>query len=150
MSKAVKVFFRLHPDAEGYPPASVESVWAQRFENGTCRIDNIPFFSRDATQGDLVTVQEAEDVLWFVKIVEPSANSLMRIVFFDLSQMERINQWCVQAGCETEYSAPHKLLAVSIPLKASLSEIRGRLDKEMNDGFIDYEEAIVRQSPEES
>jgi hypothetical protein len=31
-----KVFFKLEPDEDGYPPVGVESVWAEENEDGTC------------------------------------------------------------------------------------------------------------------
>lgn len=62
---ARKVFFKLEPDDDGYPPVSVESLWAQENQDGTCVIDNIPFYTREATLGDVVDVLYDEGVAYY-------------------------------------------------------------------------------------
>jgi hypothetical protein len=41
----VKVLFQLEQDEDGYPPASVESLWALPKGEGLFQVDNIPFFA---------------------------------------------------------------------------------------------------------
>ena len=72
----VKVFFRLDRDDTGYPPVDTESVWANELPNGTCIMDNIPFFTTQATLGDLVEVIRIGEDLFYSKTIMKSRNSL--------------------------------------------------------------------------
>jgi hypothetical protein len=89
MGRQAKVHFRLTQDQDGYPPAAVESVWAEAGEDAQeYKIDNVPFFSREATLGDIVKVRsDIDGHLWFDALLRPSGNSLIRIVFFDRSAL---------------------------------------------------------------
>lgn len=70
MGQPVRVHFRLVQDEDGYPPAAVESVWAQpTTKAGEYVLDNVPFFARDATIGDVVAVREEDSHLWFERVV---------------------------------------------------------------------------------
>ncbi|KOU52175.1 hypothetical protein ADK55_16935 [Streptomyces sp. WM4235] len=40
----VKVHFRMDVDEDGWPPASVESLWAVNLGDGTVRLDNTPWW----------------------------------------------------------------------------------------------------------
>jgi hypothetical protein len=143
---SVKVHFRLVQDEDGYPPVSVESVWAQpTTQPGEYVLDNIPFFAREATIGDVVLVHEKDGHLWFVEVVRRSKNSLVRVVFFDRTCVERISEQLVNLGCSTEYIKEHNLLAVSIPDTVKLQDVQGYLQSEAGAGVLDYEEPILRQ-----
>jgi hypothetical protein len=143
---SVKVHFRLVQDEDGYPPAAVESVWAQpTTKPGEYVLDNVPFFAREATIGDVVLVRDEDGHLWFDKVVRRSQNSLVRVVFFDRTCVERVNERLVSLGCSTEYITAHNLLAVSIPDTVSLRDVQGYLQSEAGSGILDYEEPILRQ-----
>jgi hypothetical protein len=145
----VKIHFRLVQDDDGYPPASVESLWAQPGAN--CReyvVDNVPFFACDATIGDAVLVSEEKGQRWFKSLVHPSRNSLIRVTFFVHASFEKVNKRLVELGCSTEYSKAHNLLAISVPETVRLSEVQKYLQGEAATGTIDYEEPILRQPAE--
>lgn len=146
MGRAVKVHFRLVQDEDGYPPVSVESVWAGAgTSGGEYVIDNVPFFAREATIGDVVQVHDEGGHLWFDKVLRRSGNSLMRVVFFDHAAVESVNERLMGFGCSTEYFKAHNLLAVSIPSGVNLREVQGYLQAEVSAGTLDYEEPILRQ-----
>lgn len=146
MTSPVKVHFRLMQDEDGYPPATVESLWAKTGVNtDEYVVDNVPFFACDATIGDTVLVREEEGHRWFEKLVHSSPNSLLRVVFFDRSCIDKVNEHLVALGCSTEYVKQYNLLAVSVPGTTSLSEVQNYLRAEAEKGSIDYEEAILRQ-----
>lgn len=146
MAASVKVHFRVQQDEDGFPPVSVESVWASP---GSTRneyvIDNVPFFARDATIGDTVLIREIDHELWFDKITHRSGNSLLRVVFFDPDALDRVNGQLRSMGCSTEYLRAHKLLAVNIPSDVKLTDVVGYLQSEAGNGTVDYEEPILRQ-----
>lgn len=140
-----KVFFHLVPDEDGWPPVSAESVWTSACdEKGHYVMDNIPFFTRDATDGDVIAVEQDDTgILWFKKVIRPSRNSLIRIIFFDQSRIDPIQRELESLGCSFEYMAAFSLLAVSIPAGVDLKQVRKFLDLEERAALIGYEEAIL-------
>jgi len=70
--KYEKVMFRLKKDADGYPPDDWESLWAYEVEPGLYSIDNVPFFTRGVSWGDVLSVEREGDELHFKEVVRPS------------------------------------------------------------------------------
>lgn len=146
MSAEVKVHFKLDRDGGGYPPVAVESLWAA--PGGSSQeyvIDNIPFFARTATIGDVVRVRREGSEFWFVGLVRRSENSLLRVVFFDLSCVDNIGKDLLEMGCYTEYLHEYRIMAVSVPSEVKLVDVQVYLQLEADAGRIDYEEPILRQ-----
>jgi hypothetical protein len=146
MTKQVKIHFRLEQDEDGYPEVAVESVWAEQgTKPGEYILDNIPFFARDATIGDVVSTREEDGALWFDGLTQSSSNSLVRVVFFDRDCRQKVAKELTDLGCEAEYFEKYNLLAVSIPGDVKLSVVQAYLARETDAGRIDYEEPILRQ-----
>jgi hypothetical protein len=141
----VKILFRLPQDADGYPPVAVESVWATNAQPGIYLLDNIPFFTREATLGDAVLASDEKGDLWFTRIQVESTNSLVRVVLFDVARLDELRQQLTQLGCSTEWDEPHNLVAVNVPDSADLSAIQNYLQTNSERGWFDYEEPILRQ-----
>jgi len=142
----VKVHFRLVQDEDGYPSAAVESLWAAPVaEPNEYVVDNIPFFARDATIGDTIRIREESEHWWFERIVRPSRNSLIRVVFFDRTCVEKIGERLVSLGCSIEYSKDINLMAINIPINVALIDVQSYLKAEASKGSIDFEEPILRQ-----
>lgn len=141
----VKVHFPLLQDEDGYPPVAVESMWARPdVGRDTYVIDSIPFFARDVALGDIVTVRSDEGGnLWFDQTARRSGNSLVRIVFFDPTCVDRIRHRLRSIGCSTEYDGAHKLLAVNVPDGEKLRATQAYLKDEASQGCLDYEEPIL-------
>ena len=140
-----KIFFKLDVDGDGYPPVAVESVWARSGEKaGEYIIDNIPFFTKEATDGDVVAAsQDDKGNLWFHEVLRPSRNSLIRVIFFVTDQLESVREHLIALGCATEYFGTYGLLSVSVPAQIDLSSIEQYLDEHRESGAIDYEGAIL-------
>ena len=146
MSELLKVFFNLEQDEDGYPGVSVESVWAiPTADNSVVKLDNVPFFTYEATIDDLIRVHEEDGKLWFQEVLTESINSMFRILFFDIDVKDKVRDHLVGMGCVTELFASRKLLAVSVPGPALLFPVREYLKSERDAGSIDVEEAIVRE-----
>ena len=79
----VKLKFCIEPDEDGYPPFSVESVWASPLPDGTYQLDNIPFFTYDAADGDVVTAKVVDGELFFDGVAQASGNSVVRVIVND-------------------------------------------------------------------
>lgn len=144
MDGPVKVNFNLEPDPDGYPPATVESLWANPV-GGNFEIDSIPFFTRDATVGDLVRAfTDSTGALWFDGVEYRSRRSLIRVVFFEPDCKPSVVARLKEMGCGTEGMDAFKLLAVDVPADMDLSNIQDFLRSEAAAGHLDYEEAILR------
>lgn len=147
MAALVKVHFRLVQDEDGYPPVAVESLWAApSTKPNEYVIDNVPFFIRDVTIGDTVRVREEEGHHWFDGLVSRSQNSLVRVVYFDRTCVEKISEQLVALGCSTEFLREHNLMAVSVPFSTNLTDVQVLLQAEASAGSIDFEEPILRQA----
>lgn len=146
MNPKAKVHFRLSQDEDGYPPVAVESLWASpTTEPNEFVIDNIPFFTQQATLGDVVCVREKDGEFWFDDVASRSKNSLLRVVFFDKERIDNVSEKLVALGCSTEHMASHSLIAVNVPASASLAGVQAYLQKGADAGVLDYEEPILRQ-----
>ena len=55
-----KLFLNLEV-IDGYPPVSMESVWAEVTEESYFKINNIPFYSKEVSFGDIVSVIQTEE-----------------------------------------------------------------------------------------
>jgi hypothetical protein len=140
-----KVLFRLGRDDEGYPPADVEGVWAEETGDGGFIIDNIPFFTREATLGDVVEATRSGDELFYASTRERSGNSLLRVVFFGGHDPSGLRSELAKLGCSTEQSHLQSLIAVNVPPAVNIEEVRALLDDGSSKGCWDYEEPILRQ-----
>jgi len=146
MDNRVKVHFELVPDEDDWPPATVESVWATPgAANNEYVIENIPFFTPEATIGDTVQVREEDGNLWFEKVVKDSPNSLIRVIVKDPKMFEDYQKRLISMGCETEGFPSYKLIAVSIPADVDLVTIQKFLKAQENAGLLGYEEPILKQ-----
>ncbi|WP_043476713.1 DUF4265 domain-containing protein [Kitasatospora sp. MBT66] len=77
----VKVYFRMEVDEDGWPPASVESLWAVDLGDGTVRLDNTPWFVRGVASGDVIRVSvDDEGLRWAGETVQASENCTIRLI----------------------------------------------------------------------
>lgn len=140
-----KVLFELEQDDEGYPPINVEGVWAEEIGDGRYMIDNIPFFARSATLGDVITVRQFRDEMFYESTQERSGNSLLRVAFFDGRDPSALRSQLTKLGCSTELSHLQSLIAVNVPPTVKLKDVQDVLNEGAGNGCWDYEEAILRQ-----
>ncbi len=140
----VKATFRLPEEEPGYPPANFESVWAIEIDTGDCVIDNIPFFTRQATLGDVVRVAWVEEEAFYEATVTPSQNSLVRVVMLNGSDTSPVRSDLKRLGCSTEQSHLPSLFSVNVPHDVSIRGVRAVLDDGFRNGSLDYEEPILR------
>lgn len=142
--KYERVFFRLDKDEDGYPPDDWETVWAYEVEDGLYSLDNVPFFARGVSWGDVVSVEREGDELHFKEVVRPSAHSVLRVIVFDQSEVDGLHEELKRMSCDTEQSHLPSLLSVDVPPTADLKEVRAFLDKGEADGRWEYEIASIR------
>ena len=74
----------LEPDADSYPPADAETLWATPTDDPTIvRIESIPVFVENLAVGDEVLVHRDNDGLVFDGIIQSAGNSALSIVVED-------------------------------------------------------------------
>ncbi len=139
-----KVLFRLEPDEDGYPPVTFESVWGQQNADGTLTLDNIPFFTREATLGDVVEVDYVDGETYYRCTRKRSRNSLLRVVLFDRAEVPHLREQLQARGCASEWSEHHSLISVNVPPEADYAEVTRLLTEGYEAGLLDYEESILR------
>jgi len=140
-----KIVFRLEQDADGYPPVAYEGIWAIYQEGSRYLIDNIPFFTREATVGDSVEANNRDGELIYVRTLTQSGNSLIRIVYYEGTDPAILRKDLEHIGCSTEWDGDHQLIAINVPPEVMLNDIQEFLQTGFDQDRWDYEEVILRQ-----
>lgn len=109
------------------PDGEVETPWAERVEGGF-RLDNLPWFAYGIADDDIIEAvpTENEGMFKFVRVVQPSGNRLVRIIFDDASDAESLLDGLTDMGCHYEGANP-KFIAVSIPPPLDLAAVTSYL-----------------------
>jgi Domain of unknown function (DUF4265) len=140
MDQNVKVIFRLEQDEDGYPPEDVESLWGVRRADGVA-IDNVPWFVKGVSLGDVVSVVQAPDGAFeFERVVRRSGHSTYRILLLNpaVHGVERTIEELTAMGLAVEEDAG--LLAVDVPPTVSLDSFRKHLLVGVRSGRWEAEE----------
>ncbi len=140
-----KILFRLEQDEDGYPPVDVEGIWAESDDESVFVIDNIPFFTREATLGDSIEAVKENGELFYLRTRSKSSNSLIRVILFDGNDPTDLRNELLNLGCSTELSHLNALIAVNVPIEVRIDSVRALLQKGCEEDHWDYEEAILRQ-----
>jgi len=141
----VKIAFHLIRDAEDYPPADWEHLWAIRRGEDHFELDNIPFFAKEVAAGDLVAAQrDDEDQLIFERVIQSGGHSTVRVIMFDPDQKAAVRRELEKLGCETEGSHLPNLFAVDVPPEVAYTDVMSFLKNEASKDVLDYEEAAIR------
>jgi hypothetical protein len=140
-----KVVFHLEQDEDGYPPDAWESLWAYETEPGLYSIDNIPFFVKGISSGDVVAAEREGKELRFKELIRPSANSVFRLYLSDVSDVPAARERLRELGCESEQSHIPKLIAVEIPGAVSMAPVVALFDEGVKSGRWEYEEGVLRR-----
>lgn len=147
----VKVGFKLTRDEDDYPPADWEWMWASRVGNSTFKIDNIPFFAKSISCGDIVAAEQTNTGLIFRELVQPSGHSTVRIIVHrgnrSDEQLRTVVDDVAQAlralGCTTELSHIPSLIAVDVPPEVNYQSVAAFLSGKEHEGLLRYEEACL-------
>jgi len=140
----VKIVFELEQDDDGYPPDRWERLWAIRVQGELYRIDNIPFYVKGISSGDVVAVNSVEGELVFSKLITPSLNSVIRFYVMELSDVSTARKEFLDLGCESELSNVQKLFALEVPEKVAFSPIISLIKAGVDQGRWEYEIGVLR------
>ena len=111
------------------PDGLIETPWAERIGD-KFRLDNPPWYAYGVSDDDIVDAvpTEVEGIFAFVRVVAPSGNRLIRVIFEDGQYQSMLDQ--LQAmGCHYE-GFNKKYFAVSIPLQVSLDDVTQLLTRD--------------------
>ncbi len=130
----------VYNDFEG--KLSTESVWAAK-ENDYYRIKNVPFFAPNIAYNDLISVEHDNDEMFFDELIEPSGNSTIQIVIFDLDKFNQITSDLTKLGCDWEGSHLKNYISVDVPFSIKYASIKEYLEKGCLEKWFDYKEACL-------
>lgn len=140
-----KVQFVIEQDEDGYPPVSIETLWARRTKDGYYELDNSPFYALDVSWKDVVDIEEVPDgTLQFKRVVKQSGHSTIRVVTLKKGELEPIKRKLEKLGCSWEGGDVPSLISVDIPPHIDIEPVRNLLQEGSDHGFFDYEESAVR------
>lgn len=144
-----KVLFRLQQDANGYPPASVEGLWAKAVEGGYA-VDNIPFHVYGIAPGDVIGTREEDGETWFDELRSSSGSSVFRVIVKPPETLDQVRAALLDFGCACETEQAVKMLAVEVPPQRTLDTLLYYLLTQREAGLLDFEEGVLRHPiPEE-
>lgn len=129
----VKVHFRMEVDEDGWPPASIESLWAVKLGNGTVRLDSTPWFVRGVACGDIIRVELEDDgVLHARETIQPSQNCTIRLIVLKDGGSAAARQTVLETfhrlGTTGEGIERFRMVALDVPPEAGLPKIRKLLE----------------------
>lgn len=142
-----KVWFELEV-ADDYPPSSAEGLWAEATGTaGELMLRNIPFFSFDATLGDVVKVSATVGgELWYHSTIASSGSSLLRVFVFEQGLLPDVVVRLERMGCVVESDRVRDIIAVDVPARVALEPVQQYLAELFESDRLDYEEALLRHA----
>lgn len=151
VGKLVKVRFALERDADGWPPAESEGLWAEELEKGLYRLDNTPWFVSGVAADDLVEARpDADGVLWFSRVVKRGRRIVVRVIPRGDGPLNGDRQAVIRAfeslgvGAEGA-SSPVNMVALDIGHDAPLASVKSLLTAGEADGRWFYDEGCISE-----
>ena len=135
-----------YQDEDGYPPDQWETMWAKETGSGLYSVDNIPFFTRGVSPGDVVRVRKEDGTLIFDGVVNPSPASVFRIFVSNSADVQAARDEFREMGCESELSYITRLFAVEVPGTVDFGQVAKLLAKGTETGRWEYEEGALRHN----
>lgn len=134
----------VHTKAEdGYPPEEWEGLWAIPMGGGRFKIDNIPFYAKNLSCDDIVEASREGDEYVFRRVINPSENSTIRVVIYDLADESGVRHDLTALGCSIEGTGTPGLIAVNVP-KTSIENVLAYLENAFAGQKLDFEEGALR------
>lgn len=145
MTDRFKLNFPLVQDEDGYPPFASEGLWVESMGAHDFKIDNIPFYARKLSVGDIVEAElNSDGVLTYIRTIRPSSNSTIRVLLYNEGARSALLSELQYLGCDYEIAEPQNLVAVNVPDTVDIGRLLMFLDKKSSAEEIDYEESAPR------
>ncbi|MDM1072409.1 DUF4265 domain-containing protein [Empedobacter brevis] len=134
---------------EAFEEPSVEGAWGKIVDSDIFELDNILFYAKEYSYGDIVRVEEEGGELYVKELIKPSGHSTIRILFSDVNLIPSTRDFLKQIDCDSEQSNMDSLVAVDIPENVFYQKVRDYLDEGENKGLWEYEEACISENHQE-
>lgn len=134
-----KIVVPLHEGWHGY---SAETLWGEKVNADSFRIDSIPFFANNISRGDLVKANIDKDGrLLYQKTISKGENCTYRIFFDENIDLEEKIKYLTlfRNYGDIEYYKQLDLYALSVP-KQKVHKLYKNLIQFEKDGKLDFEE----------
>jgi hypothetical protein len=140
----VKIVFELTQDAHGWPPVSAETMWALKVNDDRYKIDNIPFYVRGVSCNDIVSAQDRDGRLFFIKVEKDSGHRTVRVIITNNDKVveKDVREHLKVIGAEIE-GVQKGFFALDIPPSADFKEIQTYLSEKHDGQELDYDEGKV-------
>ncbi|WP_412538721.1 DUF4265 domain-containing protein [Longispora sp. K20-0274] len=144
----VKVLFALERDEDGWPPVSVEGLWARRSGPDLVVIDNVPWFVRDVACGDVFGIRtDADGQVWAEGKVTWSGRCTIRVIPWQDGPLAGDRQVVLDVfapfGVTGEGVEQFGMVALDVPPEADLLTVRALLAAGEADGRWAFEEGCI-------
>jgi hypothetical protein len=135
----------MEQDEDGWPPQTVETLWAVDLGDDLYKLENTPFFARGVAYNDVVSAERSHGELLFKEVVRPSGHTTVRIIFRDLDVKRETCTALEGKGGTWEGSPIETLISVDVPPSVRYADIRQFLDEGTRAEQWDYEEGCLGQ-----
>ena len=139
--KQKKIFFEHRNSLES--SFGIESAWATPISKNLFKLDNILFYAKDYSLGDIVKVKKRNQDLIVIGLEKESGHSTVRIIFNDERDVNIIREKLKELGCESEISNSSILISVDIPSEVKYNLIKSFLEQGEKLSKWVYEEACI-------
>lgn len=136
------------PEVRGWPPVATERLWATPLEGNRFRIENIPFFAKGLSFGDIVTGPSdkvaADGSITFREVAERGGHSTYRVMVTGELGSDRHNAYHLllsklrDLGATTEI-ANARLFAIDVSPSVVCGAIYDVLALGAEEGIWDFE-----------
>lgn len=120
----------------------IESLWAEK-AGDYYKIVNTPFFAGNIAYGDIISVEEDDDELFFDALIAPSGHSTIQMIIHDTNEVKEIGEDLIVLGCDWEGSHLAGYISVDVPESVTYSPLK----KYLEDGLLakrwDFREACL-------
>ncbi|MDX2062248.1 MAG: DUF4265 domain-containing protein [Bacteroidia bacterium] len=141
MDNATKIYFSI---ADSFlDDGQIESIWAIPLEGNLFQIDNIPFYAKNISYGDIVLCDEIDNRQLFKSIVHESGNSTIRVVAYNESRVKEYRDAFRVLGCDSELSDLENLFSLNVPVRIDYKTIWIILEEGLKGDLWDYEEGCI-------
>jgi hypothetical protein len=140
----IRLSVELTRDADGYPPFSVERLWAVKLGVNKYRLDSIPFYAYGMSAGDEVRTVRRGNELWVEEVSKPGGNSVFRIYPRPREKIDEVRSSLLSLGCPSEVDRAMGLVAVEVPAHNSIVSLLNYLVEGQEAGLFDFEEGVLR------
>jgi hypothetical protein len=145
----VRVRFHLDRDADGWPPADSEGLWARPSGAGTYVLENCPWFVRGVAAGDEVAaVADGDGVLWATERVRWGGRQTIRVIPFRDGPLEgdlqRVLDEVAECGATGEGLGERiPIVALDLGPETDLATLKAVLRHGDEWGWWEFEEGCV-------